>query len=965
MSDRLIFTEDRGLVFVPEAEARALIQSGTAREATPQEQGEAQATRRSAERDQGTLATAVQSTVRTALTDAGYVRGLELLGRGGRGMSRRRAQAILEEADRSAARHPIASAGGAALGFAAQVAATRGLGRIAGASGLGTMGRTALQAPAAITPAGAGIFAREGAERAVARLLAHRVGPGMARSLPRLAGAGMEAGVYGGMSQAYGDLARDREVSAESIVGAFGIDAMLGLTLEGGILGGAALARRLRRSGSTLPDAAGFGAEAQEMMRLRIQNPDAAMARYAQLRGEHGERAARAVWDESYRLAGRPVRPPSAEATGEAYRSFLEPGATDTDLLGRAVGSLGKLTTQPAAHGTLERLLRPSTRRLVREVAAVQEGSASLARAMEELDGMLSRASAVDKPALAAAMLSDAPMDALLARKAVLLHANEARRAVADIMDGVETGIRADAALAPVAEAAFRPLDDLAAVAGRDGTTLQQLFRAADQAKRQIAEAMEAAAVREGLGNEAIPFRNALFGRLRNLLQDPGIWGPRAASFQREANEAWFNALEARSAISRQVDSLVQRYGQKADQVPTAKKLFDFLTHPERDMGFEARSTFDNYLRASHGLGEVLRRHGVDLGIEGQVGRVADHLASLEPAASAMADAQRGLLLERGFVGLGSVSGVSASAIGGGAGAILSGMGGPAAAASLGVGSVFAAAMRPVQTALLISSLEGAASRLSSRISGALGGIRRRLRTGESPERPQRLPRSVAALVREETQREEYEKRVEVLKQLESDPAELVRRIGHSTGPIQERWPGLQIEVAFVAARAVEHLEAHLPPASDMSFVGKKVRPSRAEMDDFIRRFRAIEDPISLLEDLARGRAAPASSEAVMAVYPRLHALMVSSVIQMLDTLPEAEVDYPTRVHLGTILGFPADSSMRPDFLQALQGRWAQTRQQAMAVGLGRRPARGGTSMRAAESYRGASEQIEMGLSRR
>lgn len=94
-------------------------------------------------------------------------------------------------------------------------------------------------------------------------------------------------------------------------------------------------------------------------------------------------------------------------------------------------------------------------------------------------------------------------------------------------------------------------------------------------------------------------------------------------------------------------------------------------------------------------------------------------------------------------------------------------------------------------------------------------------------------------------------------------------------------------------------------------------KPSKAALDEWAKYVRAVNDPASVLEDLARGKITMEGAETLRVVYPSLFAeaqrRLLEGAPQMRKTLP-----YPMRVAISIMYRIPLDDTMTAQHIQFL-----------------------------------------------
>lgn len=95
-------------------------------------------------------------------------------------------------------------------------------------------------------------------------------------------------------------------------------------------------------------------------------------------------------------------------------------------------------------------------------------------------------------------------------------------------------------------------------------------------------------------------------------------------------------------------------------------------------------------------------------------------------------------------------------------------------------------------------------------------------------------------------------------------------------------------------------------------------QPSMAAIEEFGKYVHAVNDPVSVLEDLAKGHVYAEGAETLKAVYPQLYQYAQKELLQaapeMAKTLP-----YPRRVMISILYGIPVDGTLNPSHAQYLQ----------------------------------------------
>lgn len=485
-----------------------------------------------------------------------------------------------------------------------------------------------------------------------------------------------------------------------------------------------------------------------------------------------------------------------------------------------------------------------------------------------------------------------------------------APRIAQETLDGVRSrlGEGVDAFKGRGGRALQDVLGELEGLAASDaGTSLTSL----DRAVRSIDGAIPKAG-----DDGARALLRELRTTLANVAGEAEVFGGGAAAFSRldGAATAWRTAREAVQTTQRELaQELTQRGAASSERLTRLGESLDaadnVLTTLEQAGGdvAEGRRLLQS---AREGLGEAIS-HGEVRGA-----------------------AQRGLAAEGGGalreLAL-SAAGEAAGRAGGVLGALLGGGQGYALGRTVGglAGSAIEAVTRPVTTYRRIAQLGQAVSRYSSRLEGGITRLRSVLESGKLERAVQTASRGTSRILTRlhgtaDERREEYVDIRDQLRELAGEPERLESALSPNVGGVAEASPQLADGVALGATRAVQYLASQLPPADQTTLFGAHLEPSQFEIDSFLRRYEAIEDPLSLLDRMAEGSLHVEHVEAAQAVYPQIMADVRARVTETLGELEEPPA-YVARLQLGTLLGVAADPTLEPSFIDALQRRYAHT----------------------------------------
>jgi hypothetical protein len=452
--------------------------------------------------------------------------------------------------------------------------------------------------------------------------------------------------------------------------------------------------------------------------------------------------------------------------------------------------------------------------------------------------------------------------------------------------------------------------------------------------------------LKRGMGNiqrrvEAVDRGSSFLARLRGeegyegirrTLEDESLWGAGAAGAQREVNAAYTRFLEQR-----------RRY------------VRDFLGHGERDVVDPFRELpqtdsahIDSFVRstgaarndtraqvyrqtleAQADLMGTMRRHldlgAADAGAKEAATQARRALDSFDALEERVARVNQLRALEQG-------TGVERALVAQGAGYVLGGPLGAALATALASPTVLARG---------IGAIERAAARVTTRIDrGASSFVTRALKAARrGASRAQRVASVSGRRLVVRGSVADFEEEVQRVIDAAARPEETQRRIEESTAEIGRVAPGVQAQLQQQATASIAFLAARVPPNArpvDPLFPGLTRRrdASNPERARFLRFARAVNDPLSVIDDLEAGAMPVESVEVLRELFPLLHRQLGNALVAEITRRMRSGDDIPFtfRRDLGSLLGAATDPIFRPDAIRAYQAGALASAQQAEAM---------------------------------
>lgn len=405
---------------------------------------------------------------------------------------------------------------------------------------------------------------------------------------------------------------------------------------------------------------------------------------------------------------------------------------------------------------------------------------------------------------------------------------------------------------------------------------------------------------------------------LRRTLEDESLWGAGAAGAQREVNRDFTRMLETRRRYVREFLGHSERdLVDPFRELPQtdSRNIDSFVRATGAARNDTRAQVFRDTLAAQADLLDTMRRH-LDLGdaaaeaVEASRGarRAIDTFDALEDRVGRVNQLRA---LEQG-------SGIERTLLAQGAGFVL---GGPLGAA------IATALASPTVLARGLGAIERAASRVTQRIdSGAATFVRRALDAARSGVTSAARTASnvakrgvVVASVRD------FDREVQRVIEATTHPEETQRQISDRTRAIGDVAPSVQQAMQAQATAGLAFLARRIPPAArPVTMLPGLTRRREASTPDrarFLRYARAVESPLSILDDLERGSIPPESVEVLRELFPRLHQQIGDAfVAELTRRVREGdEVPYTFRRDLSSLLGAAVDPSFSPESIAAFQ----------------------------------------------
>lgn len=177
---------------------------------------------------------------------------------------------------------------------------------------------------------------------------------------------------------------------------------------------------------------------------------------------------------------------------------------------------------------------------------------------------------------------------------------------------------------------------------------------------------------------------------------------------------------------------------------------------------------------------------------------------------------------------------------------------------------------------------------------------------------------------------EEYEK----TRQRYADLAQSPARIQEATASVRVGRPDLARSLDAKLTEIATYVNKRAPIStralSTLTPSAVKDTVSPSQQAEYLRLARTAEDPLSIFDDLEKGRLTASQVRVVRDLYPALHAELAAKVVERLADRKEP-LPYKQRLEIGLLLGAPTDASLQPAFIASAQESFKTSTPQAPA----------------------------------
>jgi len=168
----------------------------------------------------------------------------------------------------------------------------------------------------------------------------------------------------------------------------------------------------------------------------------------------------------------------------------------------------------------------------------------------------------------------------------------------------------------------------------------------------------------------------------------------------------------------------------------------------------------------------------------------------------------------------------------------------------------------------------------------------------------------------------QYHEGARAVATLASQPAAVSAHMQKTLAPLIENAPQMALKVSQKQSQALSFLQSKLPTqavSAPLSTTPQKGVPD-TDKASFLRTLEAVQRPMSVVEDLEKGRLSKEGVEALKTVYPETYQDLRHKVLaKVIELSGEGQdVPYEKKLQIGRLFDAPVDPTQTPEFTKAI-----------------------------------------------
>lgn len=192
---------------------------------------------------------------------------------------------------------------------------------------------------------------------------------------------------------------------------------------------------------------------------------------------------------------------------------------------------------------------------------------------------------------------------------------------------------------------------------------------------------------------------------------------------------------------------------------------------------------------------------------------------------------------------------------------------------------------------------------------------------------------TMGAQVSLKEKRSNFKERAAYTTAMANDPNRIAEEFENRFGDM-EYTPAIATAMMAQFTKTAQFLDSKLPKdplaGQYLSAFHSKWQPTDFQLAQYERYVRAVEDPISVVEDLARGKTSPEAIEALKEINPILFKELQDGVLNAIMN-PDVNPSYQQKLLIGTLFDIPTDPTLSPSFISTMQSTYQEQADSGMA----------------------------------
>lgn len=491
-----------------------------------------------------------------------------------------------------------------------------------------------------------------------------------------------------------------------------------------------------------------------------------------------------------------------------------------------------------------------------------------------------------------------------------------------------------------------------------------------DSLKKRLADFADAGE-RLGAGSGVASSARGMYEDLRQILEDPTLWGPKFAGFQARTNQL----LHQNIGVAGEFDNLfVKQIGKPDPDAPwraarvvdsekVSKGLRDMSEPKQLEQLNRIRAHLDDQKKFFQEQLDSLKLGGKQhVRIQAGIKQIDQLKESIDTAVYLNTAQRQGKAL-LGYGPLGTGRAVVGAVLGGPLGAAA----GAAVSAALNPGKMLQ--FRAIAERMAESTNNRVWRGISKLMGLQVGDVARETAgfIGKSAGRGARQQGKVGAIVlamlreRGDDRQKTYEQTVKQLVEAQQRLPELATKLDDTMPTLEQALPGTKAEMLAQAQRGLAYVTSHLPVTPKMRLYGSQSAPlGDHEYENFLRMTMAATDPPSVIEMAQEGELTPDAIAAAEASAPDFISYIRSEMTRAISEHGPEKIPYVNRISASLLMGTPLDESLEPENIAIQQATHKKRFENAQQAKEQRSKGTGGETG-VNEEYSSKSDQIERG----